>query len=60
MQASKSGLLTPISCNKYGESQVKIDEIYPYHKREHRQGAHLLCHVRQAGSCKKRVAEAAI
>ena len=22
-------------CNKHGESQVKIDEIYPYHEREH-------------------------
>ena len=47
-------------CNKHGESQVMIDEIYPYHEREHRQGAHLLCHVRQAGSCKKGVAEAEI
>lgn len=47
-------------CNKHGESQVMIDEIYPYHERERRQGAHLLRHVRQAGSCKKGVAEAAI
>ena len=47
-------------CNKHGESQVMIDEIYPYHEREHRQGAHLLRHVRQAGSCEKGVAEAAI
>ena len=37
-----------------------IDEIYPYHERERRQGAHLLRHVRQAGSCEKGVAEAAI
>ena len=22
-------------CNKHGESQVTIDEIYPYHEREH-------------------------
>ena len=22
-------------CNKHGESQVMIDEIYPYHEREH-------------------------
>ena len=22
-------------CNKHGESQVKIGEIYPYHEREH-------------------------
>ena len=28
-------------CNKHGESQVMIDEIYPYNKRKHRQGAHL-------------------
>ena len=47
-------------CNKHGESQVMIDEIYPYNKRKHRQGAYLLRHVRQAGSCKKGVAEAAI
>ena len=47
-------------CNKHGESQVMIDEIYPYHEREHRQGAHLLRHVRQADSCEKGVAEAAI
>ena len=40
-------------CNKHGESQVMIDEIYPYNKRKHRQGAYLLRHVRQAGSCKK-------
>ena len=47
-------------CNKHGESQVMIDEIYPYNKRKHRQGAYLLRHVRQAGSCEKGVAEAAI
>ena len=47
-------------CNKHGESQVMIDEIYPYNKRKHRQGAYLLCHVRQAGSCKKGVAEEAL
>ena len=47
-------------CNKHGESQVMIDEIYPYNKRKHRQGAYLLRHVRQAGSCKKGVAEAAL
>ena len=47
-------------CNKHGESQVTIDEIYPYNKRKHRQGSYLLRHVRQAGSCKKGVAEAAI
>ena len=47
-------------CNKHGESQVMIDEIYPDHERERRQGAHLLRHVRQAGSCEKGVAEAAI
>ena len=23
-------------CNKHGESQVMIDEIYPYNKRKHR------------------------
>ncbi len=47
-------------CNKHGESQVMIDEIYPYNKRKHRQGSYLLRHVRQAGSCKKGVAEAAL
>lgn len=47
-------------CNKHGESQVMIDEIYPYNKRKHRQGAYLLRHVRQAGSCKKGVAEEAL
>ena len=46
-------------CNKHGESQVMIDEIYPYNKRKHRQGAYLLCHVRQAKPCEKRVAQAA-
>ena len=47
-------------CNKHGESQVMIDEIYPYNQRKHRQGSYLLRHVRQAGSCKKGVAEAAL
>lgn len=47
-------------CNKHGESQVMIDEIYPYNKRKHRQGSYLLRHVRQAGSCKKGVAEEAL
>ena len=46
-------------CNKHGESQVMIDEIYPYHERKHRQGAYLLCHVRQAVPCKKGMAQTA-
>ena len=47
-------------CNKHGESQVMIDEIYPYNKRKHRQGAHLLCHVRQTEPCQERMAQAAL
>ena len=47
-------------CNKHGESQVMIDEIYPYHKRKHRQGTYLLCHVRQAECRKKGMAEATL
>ena len=47
-------------CNKHGESQVMIDEIYPYNKRKHRQGAYLLRHVRQAECCKKGMAAAAL
>ena len=38
-------------CNKHGESQVMIDEIYPYNKRKHRQGAYLLRHVGQTEPC---------
>ena len=37
-----------------------IDEIYPYHEREHRQGAHLLRHVGQAERHEKGVDEGAI
>ncbi len=47
-------------CNKHGESQVMIDEIYPYNKRKHRQGSYLLRHVRQAEPPQEGMAQAAI
>ena len=38
----------------------RFDGVYPNHKRKHRQGTHLLCHVRQTEPCQEGMAQAAL
>ena len=44
-----------------GKPQEELqDGVYPNHKRKHRQGTHLLCHVRSTEPCQEGMAQAAL
>ena len=45
---------------KYKDRGECFDGLYQSYQRKHRQGTHLLCHVRQTEPCQKRMAQAAL
>ena len=45
---------------KYKDRGECFDGLYQSHQRKHRQGTHLLCHVRQTEPCQERMAQAAL
>ena len=45
---------------KYKDRGECFDGLYPNHKRKHRQGTHLLCHVRSTEPCQEGMAQAAL